>query len=81
MRAALKMPPSSSADPKVQPVQRLIIRFRTSPSGPSLRAVEFLKGQEVEYRFETYLKGDYSARETNSNMWVFEPTRVSSQSN
>jgi hypothetical protein len=77
LRAVLQMPPSSSADPKLQ---RLIIRFRTSASGPSLRAVELLNGDEVEYRFETYLKGDYSAGETTSNMWVFEPTRVSPES-
>jgi hypothetical protein len=37
VKAALQLPPSSSADPTVQ---RLVVHFRTSPSGPSVRSVE-----------------------------------------
>src|SRR5687768_11601167 len=37
LTAAIRMPASSAADPKMQ---RLVIHFRTSASGVSLRAVE-----------------------------------------
>ncbi len=84
LRAVLQMPPSSSAEPKMQ---RLAVHFRTSPSGPSLRSVELRNGSKVEFHIETHLAGDFTARETTqpeavANTWVFDraPISVSSQS-
>jgi hypothetical protein len=81
LRGVLRMPPASSAVPTVQ---RLVIHFRTSPSGPSLRSIELLNGSKVELRFETHLEGDYTKRETATppivaNAWTFEPRAVGSQ--
>jgi len=81
LRGVLRLPPASSAAPKVQ---RLVLHFRTSPSGPSLRSVELLNGSKVEFRIETHLEGDYTARETAApavvaNAWAFEPRAVGSQ--
>jgi len=84
LRAVLRMPPSSSAEPKMQ---RLVIHFRTSPEGPSLRSVEVFNGATAEFRITTMLKGDYTARETmapdfTANAWDLKssPIAVSSQS-
>ncbi len=84
LRAVLQMPPTGSADPKMQ---RLVIHFRTSSSGPSLRSVELRNGTNVQFHIETNLKGDYTARETTrpedvANAWGYErtPIPVSSQS-
>ena len=41
LQAKLQMPSTSVAEPRLQ---RLVIRFRTSASGPSLRAVELRNG-------------------------------------
>jgi len=84
LRAVLRMPPSSSADPKMQ---QLIIRFRTNPGGPSLRSVEVFNGATAAFRIATNLQGDYTARETTApeftaNVWDSKssPIAVSSQS-
>ena len=84
LRAVLHMPPSNSADPKIQ---RLVIHFRTSPSGPSLRSVKLSNGSNIEFRIETHLEGNYIARETAAptsvaNMWDFKTSgpRISAQS-
>lgn len=82
LRATLRIPPSNSADPRLQ---RLVIHFRTSPSGPSLRGVELLSGTRREFGIETNLQGDYTTRETTkpdfvANVWAFAPIGVSAQS-
>ncbi len=84
LRATLNVPPARSAEPKMR---RLVIRFRTSNAGPSLRAVELRNGSSVEFRINTDLKGDYTARETTTpdfvaNTWDLKsaPRNVSSQS-
>jgi hypothetical protein len=81
LRGVLRLPPANSALPKVQ---HLVIHFRTSPSGPSLRSVELRNGSNVEFRIETHLEGDYIARETATptvvaNAWAFAPRTVGSQ--
>ena len=69
LRANFRMPASSSADPKMQ---RLIVRFRTSRSGPSLRSVEVRNGSS--FRLDTHAEGDFTTRETAKvNTWVFTP--------
>ena len=84
LRAVLRMPPSNSADPKMQ---QLIIRFRTNPGGPSLRSVEVFNGATAAFRIATDLEGDYTTRETTApefaaNVWSSKssPIAVSSQS-
>ena len=82
LRAAIRIPPATSADPKLM---RIVVHFRTSPSGPSLRSVALLNGTEVRFQFKTQLAGDYTARETTAppvvaNVWAFQPTGVSSNS-
>jgi len=73
LRGVLQVPPSSAADPKLQ---RLVIHFRTSPSGPSLRSVELRNGSNVAFRLETNIGGDLTTRETtkpegSANAWDF----------
>ncbi len=84
VRTTLQMPPATSADPKMQ---RLVIHFRTSASGPSLRSVELRNGSNAEFHLQMQLSGDYTARETTqpasvANTWAFDqaPIRVSAQS-
>jgi hypothetical protein len=82
LRAAIRMPPSSTADPRLI---RIVVHFRTSPSGPSLRSVALLNGTAVRFNIKTQLTGDYTARETTApsaiaNVWAFQPTDVRSDS-
>jgi tachylectin len=84
LRGVVQMPSSSAADPRMQ---RLVIHFRTSPSGPSLRSVELRNGSNVAFRLETNIGGDYTVRETtkpdgSANAWDFGQTgsKVGSQS-
>jgi hypothetical protein len=86
LRAVLRMPAASAADPKMQ---RLVIHFRTSPSGPSLRSVELLHPGSTSklFHIDTHLTGDYIARETitprnlaNAWDWGGSPIEVGSQS-
>jgi len=78
LRAVLQMHPSSSADSKIQ---RIVIHFRTSKEGPSLRAVQLGSGIKIE----TNLKGDYTTKEVVTpevvaNAWIWrEPISVNSQ--
>src|ERR1700676_1472681 len=81
LRGVLQLPPANTAAPKVQ---RRVVHFRASPSGPSLRSVELRIGGKVEFSIETHLEGDYTARETAkpevvANVWAFEPRAVSAQ--
>jgi hypothetical protein len=84
LRAVIQLPPASTAEPKIQ---RLVVRFRTSRSGPSLRSVELRNGSNVAVRLVTNIGGDYTVRETSkpegsANAWDFGtiPVRVGSQS-
>jgi hypothetical protein len=82
LRAVLQMPPSASAEPRMQ---RLVVHFRTSASGPSLRSVEVRNGSNVAFRIETNLSGDYLARDTSApaasaNVWAVGPVSVGTQS-
>jgi hypothetical protein len=61
LQAKLQMPSTSVAE---QRLQRLVIRFRTSVSGPSLRAVELRSGSNRAWRLETNIEGDFSTCET-----------------
>lgn len=83
VRATLQMPPASSAEFKMQ---RLVIHFRTSQSGPSLRSVELRNGANSEFRLQTQVAGDYTAREvttpeSSANAWDWSrvPVKVSAQ--
>jgi hypothetical protein len=72
LSARLQMPPSSAADTRMQ---RLVIRFSTSASGPSLRTVELAGGG---FHIDTHLTGNYSTREvatpaSRANAWVWDP--------
>jgi hypothetical protein len=83
LRAKLRLPATASAVPKVQ---RLVVRFRTSASGPSLRTVELRNGANVSFRIETNLAGNYVAREATepesiANAWFWrEPVSVGAAS-
>jgi hypothetical protein len=83
VRGTLQIPPSNVADPRMQ---RLVVHFRTSPQGPSLRSVEMRNGANTEFHLDTHLAGDYTTRETTqpesiANAWSFErgPVRVYTQ--
>ena len=83
LRATLRMPSPAAADPKLR---RLVIHFRTSPNGPSLRSVELRNGSNVEVRLPTDLRGDYTVREVSTpkeaaNAWDWgkSPITVSAQ--
>jgi tachylectin len=84
LQAKLQIPSASLAEPRLQ---RLVIRFRTSAAGPSLRAVELWNGSHQEFRRETNIEGDFATRETaapngSPNTWDFSngPWRVGSDS-
>ncbi len=71
LQAKLQIPSASLAEPRLQ---RLVIRFRTSASGPSLRAVELWNGLIKAFRLETNIGGDFATRETaapkgSANTW------------
>ena len=84
LQAKLQIPSASLAEPRLQ---RLVIRFRTSASGPSLRAVELWNGSHREVRFDTNIDGYFATRETaapkgSANTWDFlaVPARVGADS-
>jgi hypothetical protein len=84
LQAKLQIPSASVAEPRLQ---RLVIRFRTSASGPSLRAVELWNGSNKAFRLETNIGGDLATREAaapkgSANTWDFAavPARVGSDS-
>ncbi|HEX9983594.1 MAG TPA: tachylectin-related carbohydrate-binding protein [Thermoanaerobaculia bacterium] len=84
LRAPLRMPAAGVADPKMQ---RLVIHFRTSEPGPSLRSVELREGSSALFHVRTHIKGDYRASEVitpdlaaNAWDWGKAPLTVSSQS-
>lgn len=83
LRAVMRIPAASAADPKMQ---RLVVHFRTNPGGPRLRLVEVRNGASEVFNLRTDLAGDYLARETTSpdivaNMWDFksQPRGVGAQ--
>jgi hypothetical protein len=67
LKAKIQMPPPSSGKPALE---RMIIRFRTSPQGPSVRAIE-VKGVDNPFPFETNLSGDFTKREAG-NVWTYK---------
>ncbi|MHA4809030.1 hypothetical protein ACX0G9_13030 [Flavitalea flava] len=77
------MPPPNAADFKMQ---RLVIHFRTSAQGPSMRSVELRNGSNTEFTLPTLLRGDYTTRTTDkpdasANAWSWPlPVRVGSTS-
>lgn len=82
LRAAIRMHPSATAEPRIE---RLVLHFRASPSGPSVRSVELRNGTDVAFHVETHLEGDYTARETTrpevvANVWAFQPRAVGPRS-
>jgi hypothetical protein len=82
LRAQLKTPPPDPGKPAIFDLQRLVVHFRTSEPGPSLRSVELLNGNNSEFKKDVFLKGDFTAKETNANSWDFKgaPIRVGPQS-
>jgi hypothetical protein len=84
VRAPLRIPAASVADPKMQ---RLVVHFRTSEAGPSLRSVELRQGSSAVFHINTHIKGDYRASEVitpdlaaNAWDWGRAPLTVSAQS-
>jgi hypothetical protein len=67
LRAKIPMPSAASNKPALE---RMIIRFRTSPQGPSVRAIE-VKGVNNQFPFETNLAGDFTTREAG-NVWTYK---------
>jgi hypothetical protein len=82
LRGVLQMPLTTVTDFKLK---RLVVHFRTSPLGPSLRSVELRNGTNSEFRLQTNIKGDYVTREATkpedaANTWTFDiPVKVSAQ--
>ncbi len=83
LRATVQVPPPASADPILQ---RLVVHFRASPSGPSLRLVELLNGAPP-LKLSTDVGGDRTASEITqpasaANAWALDrsPVRVGPQS-
>jgi hypothetical protein len=80
VRGVVTLPVVQGADLRMT---ELIVRFQTSPNGPSLRSVQLLNGSSLEFRSQTVLKGDYRQPrfkpESLANAWAFEPRRVSRQ--
>jgi hypothetical protein len=77
LRAVLQIPAASAGEPKVQ---RLVVRFRTSDPGPSLRSVELRDGSIVALRTQTDIRGNYMTRETTkpaslANTWDLATSR------
>jgi len=71
LKAVLPRPASGSADHKVQ---RIVVHFRTSRLGPSLRSVQLIGSEGVSYHMETNLEGDYIAKEIDrANAWTLKP--------
>jgi hypothetical protein len=71
LRALLPIPAPTAGQPKVQ---RLVVRFRTSDDGPSLRSVKLLNGSSVALQAATDIRGNYMTRETTkpdgvANTW------------
>jgi hypothetical protein len=74
VRGTVPTPPSSSGLLKLK---RLVVHFRTSPEGPSLRAVTLGDGAS-KIRITTGLQGDYTAKDATkrpqtANAWLFDP--------
>ncbi|HEV7485911.1 MAG TPA: tachylectin-related carbohydrate-binding protein [Thermoanaerobaculia bacterium] len=71
LKALLRMPAPTAGAPKVR---RLVVRFRTSDDGPSLRSVELRNGSTPALRVATNIRGNYMTRETTkpdflANTW------------
>ena len=84
VRGTLQLPAPSAADPRMQ---RLVVQFRTSPSGPSLRSVELRSGSNTDFHIETQLAGDFTTKDatqpqSQANAWAFNqvPIKVFAQS-
>ncbi|MBS1659661.1 MAG: hypothetical protein JST68_01285 [Bacteroidetes bacterium] len=83
LRASVRIPPPTSAEAKLY---RLVLHFRTSKDGPSLRAVELRSGLSVNFRITTNLRGDFTTVErvapaSVANAWAWKiPFRVYPQS-
>lgn len=83
LQATIKLPPPSSADPKLE---RLALHFRSKNRDASVRSVEVRNGSSAAFHLETHLEGDYTTRENTqpavvANAWVLKPPiSVSSQS-
>ncbi|CAN5593170.1 hypothetical protein BH10ACI4_BH10ACI4_29150 [soil metagenome] len=53
-------------------ITRMVVHFRTSKDGPSLRSIEIRNGATVAWRLEKQLSGDFSNREVpGSNAFIF----------
>jgi hypothetical protein len=82
VRGLLALPPAPFSDAKLV---ELVIRFRTSRDGPSLRGVELLNGSHRVFHVPMGLglKGDFQQAifkpESRANAWQVEPIRVGSQ--
>ncbi|MEJ7589637.1 MAG: tachylectin-related carbohydrate-binding protein, partial [Ferruginibacter sp.] len=82
IRCKLQMPSGNFATDKME---RLIIRFKTSDRGPSLRTIELLSGSARLFNINTNLVGDYTTRQSEkpasiANVWVWnDPVKVSAQ--
>ena len=75
----LRVPPSGSGT-----IRKIIVHFRTSKDGPTLRAVKLFNGSAIEFERDVRLRGDYTVAErtaaTDANAWDFQPLPVSSHS-
>lgn len=72
LRGMLRLPPSAVADPTML---KLVVHFRASPQGPSLRSVELGNGTAKEFHIDTDLRGDLTG-ETKANTWDFTKSPV-----
>ncbi|MCU1320464.1 MAG: Tachylectin [Acidobacteriaceae bacterium] len=65
-----RLPPDAGT--KVTRITRLVIHFRTSKNGPSLRSIEIRNGASVAWKLEKQFSGDFSIREVpGANAFVF----------
>jgi hypothetical protein len=71
VRASIAPPNPSVARPDLS---RLILHFRTSRNGPSIRSVELLAGTQPVFRPNVLrLAGDFSTAERQDNAWAISP--------
>jgi len=71
VRASIAPPNPSVARPDLS---RLILHFRTSRNGPSIRSVELFAGAQPVFRPNVLrLVGDFSTAERQDNAWTISP--------
>ena len=70
----LRLPPSRPGVSKPQQLLGLVVHFRTSPGGTSLRTVEVCNGASCPFKVNPDTEGDFTAKALlNVNRWVRNP--------